>query len=114
MPAAAWTIPCAHRLWEVGLPVQTIQSAVRPQSNEWDAVLDKNSGYIQNWNKMYSWGQDTSSYELWYRAVRVSTSARYWSYNYAANSYPSVGFRPVLEVLNADTLGSGGLEGRYP
>ena len=27
-----------------------------PQSNEWDAVLDKNSGYIQNWNKMYSWG----------------------------------------------------------
>ena len=32
-----------------------------PQSNEWDAVLDKNSGYIQNWNKMYSWGQDTSS-----------------------------------------------------
>ena len=81
-----------------------------PQSNEWDAVLDKNSGYIQNWNKMYSWGQDTSSYELWYRAVRGSNSARYWSYNYAANSYPSVGFRPVLEVLNADTLGSGGLK----
>ena len=81
-----------------------------PQSNEWDAVLDKNSGYIQNWNKMYSWGQDTSSYELWYRAVRGYNSARYWSYNYAANSYPSVGFRPVLEVLNADTLGSGGLK----
>ena len=81
-----------------------------PQSNEWDAVLDKNSGYIQNWNKMYSWGQDTSSYELWYRAVRGCTSARFWSNYYATISNPSVGFRPVLEVLNADTLGSGGLK----
>ena len=81
-----------------------------PQSNEWDAVLDKNSGYIQNWNKMYSWGQDTSSYELWYRAFRGYNSARYWSYYYASSSNPNVGFRPVLEVLNADTLGSGGLK----
>ena len=81
-----------------------------PQSNEWDAVLNKNSGYIQNWNKMYSWGQDTSSYELWYRAVRGSYSARGWGNYGAAYSYPDVGFRPVLEVLNADTLGSGGLK----
>jgi uncharacterized repeat protein (TIGR02543 family) len=81
-----------------------------PQSNEWDAVLDKNSGYIQNWNKMYSWGQDTSSYESWYRAVRGYGSARYWSYYYAASSDPRVGFRPVLEVLNSDTLGSDGMK----
>ena len=81
-----------------------------PQSNEWDAVLDKNSGYIQNWNKMYSWGQDTSSYELWSRAFRGYDSARYWSSNRATYSVPSVGFRPVLEVLNADTLGSGRLK----
>ena len=81
-----------------------------PQSNEWDAVLDKNSGYIQNWNKMYSWGQDTSSYEKWYRAGRGYSSARYWYYYYAAYSLSSVGFRPVLEVLNPDTLGSDGLK----
>ena len=81
-----------------------------PQSNEWDAVLDKNSGYIQNWNKMCSWGQDTSSYELWYRAVRGLNSARYWVSINASYSFPDVGFRPVLEVLNADTLGSGGLK----
>ena len=31
-----------------------------PSNNEWDRILDKNSGYIQNWNTMYSWGQDTS------------------------------------------------------
>ena len=81
-----------------------------PQSNEWDAVLDKNSGYIQNWNKMYSWGQDTSSYELWYRAVRGYSSARSWSHDYAGSSFPVVGFRPVLEVLNPDTLGPDGLK----
>ena len=81
-----------------------------PQSNEWDAVLDKNSGYIQNWNKMYSWGQDTSSYELSFRALRGYDSARYWDNYYATYSCSYVGFRPVLEVLNADTLGSGGLK----
>ena len=78
-----------------------------PQSNEWDAVLDKNSGYIQNWNKMYSWGQDTSSYESWYRAVRGSNSARRWLHSYATSSYSNHGFRPVLELptdLAADSL----------
>ena len=81
-----------------------------PQSNEWDAVLDKNSGYIQNWNKMYSWGQDTSSYELWSRAFRGYDSARYWSYDSSGSRDADIGFRPVLEVLNADTLGSGRLK----
>ena len=81
-----------------------------PQSNEWDAVLDKNSGYIKNWNDIYSWGQDTSSYESWYRAVRGSNSARRWLHSYATSSYSNHGFRPVLEVLNSDTLGSDGMK----
>ena len=81
-----------------------------PSNNEWDTMLNKNSGYIQNWNKMYSWGQDTSSYELWYRAVRGYSSARSWSHDYAGSSFPVVGFRPVLEVLNPDTLGPDGLK----
>ena len=81
-----------------------------PQSNEWDTMLNKDSGYIQNWNKMYSWGQDTSSYELWYRAVRGYSSARSWSHDYAGSSFPVVGFRPVLEVLNPATLGPDGLK----
>ena len=81
-----------------------------PQSNEWDAVLDKNSGYVKNWNDIYSWGQDTSSYESWYRAVRGCNSARLWNHNYVTRSTPYVGFRPVLEVLNADTLGADGLK----
>ena len=81
-----------------------------PQSNEWDAVLDKNSGYVKNWNDIYSWGQDTSSYESGYRAGRGHRSARYWYRNDATFSFPFIGFRPVLEVLNSDTLGSGGLK----
>ena len=81
-----------------------------PQSNEWDAVLDKNSGYVKNWNDIYSWGQDTSSYESWYRAVRGLDSARFWSCYYAMDSRPFVGFRPVLEVLNPGTLGADGLK----
>ena len=79
-----------------------------PQSNEWDTMLNKNSGYIQNWNAMYSWGQD--AYSTSNRARRGYSSARFWNYNNATYSYPNVGFRPVLEVLNADTLGSGGLK----
>ena len=81
-----------------------------PQSNEWDTILNKDSGYIQNWNKMYLWGQDVSSVDASRRAVRGYSSARYWDISNATGSYPDLGFRPVLEVLNADTLGSGGLK----
>ena len=81
-----------------------------PSNNEWDRILDKNSGYIQNWNKMYSWGQDTSSAAKSYRAVRGYISARYWISCNAALSLPYLGFRPVLEVLNPGTLGSDGLK----
>ena len=81
-----------------------------PQSNEWDAVLNKNSGYIQNWNKIYLWGQDTVSGNASYRARRGYSSARYWYSNSATHSYAFCGFRPVLEVLNPDTLGSDGLK----
>ena len=81
-----------------------------PQSNEWDTMLNKDSGYIQNWNGMYSWGQDAFSGGASYRAIRGCDSARYWVSINAAYSNPSVGFRPVLEVPNPDTLGSDGLK----
>ena len=81
-----------------------------PQSNEWDTMLNKNSGYIQNWNKMYSWGQDTSSAAESFRAYRGYNSARFWYYTSSSFRNVYLGFRPVLEVLNADTLGSGGLK----
>ena len=81
-----------------------------PQSNEWDTMLNKDSGYIQNWNKMYSLGRDAFSGDASRRAVRGYHSARYWGYNYATGSYSILGFRPVLEVLNPGSLGPDGLK----
>ena len=66
-----------------------------PQSNEWDTMLNKNSRYIQNWNILYSWGQDTYFGGALLRAVRGLGSARCWSSNSATYSAPYVGFRPV-------------------
>ena len=73
-------------------------------------MLDKDNGYIKNWSGMSSWGQDTPSTEASSRAVRGCDSARGWHNRIAATSDSSVGFRPVLEVLNPDTLGSDGLK----
>ena len=75
-----------------------------PSNNEWDRILDKNSGYIQNWNKMYSWGQDTSSSAESFRAYRGYNSARSWYYTSSSFRNVYLGFRPVLEVLNTDPL----------
>ena len=78
-----------------------------PQSNEWDTMLNKNSGYIQNWNKMYSWGQDTSSAAESFRAYRGYNSARFWYYTSSSFRNVYLGFRPVLELptgLAADNL----------
>jgi len=82
-----------------------------PKSNEWDAILDKanqdwkdnTSGYIKNWSGKYSFGQDNHA-DASLRAVRGYDSARRWYVNVAAYSYPYVGFRPVLEILNTDPL----------
>ena len=81
-----------------------------PQSNEWDRMLDKDEGYIKNWSKMYSWGQDTSSVMSLRCTVRGYDSARYGSQNSPSYNFVGLGFRPVLEVLNPDTLGSNGLK----
>ena len=87
-----------------------------PKSNEWDAILDKanqdwkdnTSGYIKNWSGKYSFGQD--NYAASYRAYRGYFSARFWGWSLASTRHPDLGFRPVLEVLNPDTLDSDGLK----
>ena len=87
-----------------------------PKSNEWDAILDKanqdwkdnTSGYIKNWSGKYSFGQD--NYANAYRAYRGYFSARFWGWSLASTRHPDLGFRPVLEVLNPDTLDSDGLK----
>ena len=81
-----------------------------PQSNEWDRVLDKDEGYIKNWSKMYSWGQDTSNHQSGTVAVCGNSLVRYRNVITPTNSYPIVGFRPVLEVRNPNTLSPNGLK----
>ena len=81
-----------------------------PLSNEWDRVLDKDKGYIKNWSEMSSWGQDTLRSNASFRTIRGVHSARSWSNRTTTYSRLDVGFRPVLEVLNPDTLGADGLK----
>ena len=82
-----------------------------PLSNEWDKILDKDSGYIKNWSEMSSWGQDTKpDNSIPIRANRGNHTARHWNYDYATFRHMIVGFRPVLEVPNPDTLGADGLK----
>ena len=83
---------------------------VTPQNNEWDKMLDKDDKYIKNWGKMFSWGQDTWSTSAPRRAVRGYDSARYGDHHSSWYNYVGLGFRPVLEVLNPDTLDSDGLK----
>lgn len=74
-----------------------------PVSNEWDQILNKNSGYIKNWSGVYSWGQDTIYQEYGmqiFRSRRGDSSARNWS----SASYQGVGvggYRPALEITSA-------------
>ena len=82
-----------------------------PQNNEWDKLLDKNDGYIKNWNWMASWGQDTRpDNSTPFRAVRGFHSARGWEFNSSSYQNGILGFRPVLEVLNPDALDADGLK----
>ena len=81
-----------------------------PQSNEWDRLLDKDDGYIKNWNGIFSCGQDTVIRLSWRRRVRGHYSSRFCGHRDAAGQNPQVGFRPVLEVLNHGTIGPDGLK----
>ena len=83
---------------------------VTPQNNEWDKMLDKDDKYIKNWGKMFSWGQDNWSTSAPRCAVRGYDSARYGDHHSSWYNYVGLGFRPVLEVLNPDTLDSDGLK----
>ena len=90
-----------------------------PRNNEWDVILDKakqgnndnTNGYVKNWQDIYSWGQDKSSASSPSgRSLRGYKSSRHWYTESATRADAALGFRPVLEVLNPDTLGSYGLK----
>ena len=89
-----------------------------PINNEWDAILEKadqdwkdnTTGYIKNWDKIFSWGQDIYSGSTEERAIRGYNSANDYFWCHPTVSGKDYGYRPVLEVLNPGTLGADGLK----
>ena len=84
-----------------------------PANNEWDQILTKNSDFIKeldnNRNISLFWGQDTSrSYDFNIRKTTRNSVNNFMGTTESSNY--GICFRPVLEVLNSDTLGSDGLK----
>ena len=88
---------------------EVITGLPAPVSSDLDTNLnttDHNSAHNQLWHwvGVYSWCQETWAENASSRAFRGCYSARYWDYSGATDQFASVGFRPVLEVLNTDPL----------
>ena len=92
-----------------------------PDNNEWDTILKKAnqstqtnvSDYIKNWEGIWSYGQDTANTSAFrqFRTIRGRMiSAFSCNMEHKAASLPKYGFRPILEILDADTLGYDGLK----
>lgn len=79
---------------------------VTPVNNEWDVILDKSqqvhedneNGYIKNWYRLNSWGQDTDARSASKRMIRGSSSDRSSNTATASYRYDRNGYRPVLEL----------------
>ena len=88
---------------------EVITGLPAPVSSDLDTNLnttDHNSAHNQlwHWAGVYSWCQETWAENASRRAIRGYGSARNWNYHSSGYRYVSVGFRPVLEVLNTDPL----------
>ena len=83
---------------------------IAPINNEWDTILQKSSGYIDNWRGVYSVCQDlyVSGSSVVYRGYNSTRQWMFMNRNYNPNG--THGFRPVLEVLNPDALDADGLK----
>ncbi len=91
------------QLFAVRLPTG---GAYHGAPSEWDSMLDilgeKNPAFHSK--NILSWCQDTASDAPDCRVYRGQLTARHWNNTYHYRSYPHVGYRPVLEPLDPDTL----------
>ena len=88
---------------------EVITGLPAPVSSDLDTNLnttDHNSTHNQLWHwvGVYSWCQETWAENASHRAYRGYNSARFWVWYDSSTRHASVGFRPVLEVLNTDPL----------
>lgn len=76
------------------------------EPSEWDGMLDtlgEKAPALHSKN-ILSWCQDTARDHPDCRVYRGQLSARHWNNTYHYRAYPHVGYRPVLEPLDPDTL----------
>ena len=88
---------------------EVISGLPAPVSSDLDSSTnstDLNSAHNKFWNwfYVYSWCQETYAEGASNRAYRGYSSARLWNWNYSSYRYATLGFRPVLEILNTDPL----------
>ena len=88
---------------------EVITGLPAPLSSDLDTALnttDHNSTHNQLWHwvGVYSWCQETWAENASNRARRGYSSARHWHNGSSGYRNVSVGFRPVLEILNTDPL----------
>ena len=81
-----------------GLPTPTTTDLDKSQT---DADLTGVHNQKWNWYYMHSWCQETYTGNSESSVFRGYDSARYWNKNSATSRSTHIGWRPVLEVLNA-------------
>ena len=86
------------------------QNRGMPEINEWDQILNKYNGFIQAYYLKATWGQDTLPNDEPLRVCQGFQSARFFNWGPPSLKMSYIGFRPALEILNPDTLGSDGLK----
>ena len=88
---------------------EVISGLPAPVSSDLDSSqnsTDLNSAHNKFWNwfYVYSWCQEVYASDASHRAYRGYVSARFWDWYYSSRRNATLGFRPVLEVLNTDPL----------
>ncbi len=88
---------------------EVITGLPAPTSTDLDSGLnetDRTSAHNKfwNWGYVYSWCQETYENDASLRAFRGYYSARFWGWISQSFRFVTLGFRPVLEVLNTDPL----------
>lgn len=106
----------------VGSSRADAEVSASPQNNEWDVILNKGNQKDDDYAGLYikrGWltaamGQDwvvmaNVPYPRYAVRGERSSSVRSWGVGHVGDAYTFIGYRPVLEIQNADTLRFDGL-----
>lgn len=88
---------------------EVISGLPAPVSSDLDSTLDATDfdsthNRFWNWFNVYSWCQETYAENASTRVSRGCLSARHFGWYSSGTRHATLGFRPVLEILNTDPL----------